>query len=599
MKYETILERLKSYRVQGDWPPTIFLLPEGAMRDIYDCVVANELRSGIELGTGLGATSCVIAAALEEVGGGRVVTIDKTLHMPANANVLKEYTGIGDSLEFVLEPLGYNWYLADLIAKQTSDDVCEPIFDFCLIDGAHEFEPDALAFTLVAKLLKPGGWVVFDDINFYLRSMSFWQQTHGHLSDRELDTCQIGMVYDYIVKQRPDFTGFLITENGRVGWARKRVSGFRTGEGVSGAGSLRPGQEQAIHSAPEHTNGEQQTVRSLRAQVAEKEWLAKQLQSQLAHSEAELSKITSTLAWRLLSVYGRRIKYPYLMPIYRMLGLTPSGSKHPTNEQITEARSRYSSPVSPEEPSTKLAQIEDQVEEVIRLTTKDTEDEEFFRPLHGLELEPYLALEDLFGIYHLSRYHWVKHVLETFHVGKVLDMACGAGYGSYILAGFLPEAQVTGADYDPRAVELARNTYRRPNLRFVQGDMVSWTTAVRERNEHLGTYDAMVCFDTIEHVVHRDIALLRIVENLTEHGVLALSTPCAYPETVLRPEWRCHQLEYAHHDLKNLLRRFFAEILAPEDNTLPYMEYWRDVVNKDKPRYLNLANPLVCVRPIK
>lgn len=331
MNYEIILERLKSYQVPGDWPPTIFLLPEVAMKDIYDCIVENKLSSGIELGTGHGATSCVIAAAMEEIGGGRLVTIDKTLHMPANVNVLKEHSGIGDNLEFVLEPLGYNWYLADLIAKQTSDDFCAPIFDFCLIDGAHEFEPDALAFTLVAKLLKPGAWVVLDDLNFYLRSMSFWRETHGHLSDRELDTCQIGMVWDYLVKQRPDFTDFRITDNGRVGWTRKAAS-------------------------DSHVDGAR-TMGSLTTQTAEKDWLVRSLQSSLAQSETQLARIKSTLGWRLLSIYGRRIKYPYLLPLYRMLGLGRSASE---SEPAAREPIREACPPPPARVISERASAEDQ-----------------------------------------------------------------------------------------------------------------------------------------------------------------------------------------------------------------------------------------------
>jgi len=260
MKYDTILERLNSYIVPGDWPPSIFLLPENAMRDIYDCIVGNRLRHCIELGTGHGATSCVMAAALEEVGDGRIVTIDKTLHLPVNANVLKDHTGIGDNLEFVVEPLGYNWYMADLIAKQTLNGVCEPIFDFCLLDGAHEFEPDALAFFLVSKILKPGGWVVLDDINFSLRSMSFWRETHGHLSDRELDSCQIGIVYDYAVKQHPDFADFRITENGRVGWARKTFLESQVTEKHNGddASVTLTNRESAIQTFSELTDRKQQ-----------------------------------------------------------------------------------------------------------------------------------------------------------------------------------------------------------------------------------------------------------------------------------------------------------------------------------------------------
>lgn len=228
---------------------------------------------------------------------------------------------------------------------------------------------------------------------------------------------------------------------------------------------------------------------------------------------------------------------------------------------------------------------------------KDVEDEEeFFRPYAGLELAPYMAANDMSGTHHLARYHWVKLVLKDFRVRRIIDVACGAGYGSYILAKFLPDTQITGADYDARAVEVASGTYQLPNLRFVQADIMSWTDG---EGRDLGAYDAVVSFDTIEHIEHRDIALLRIAENLTGIGLLALSTPCAHSETQFTPEWRPHKIEYSHRDLKALLRRFFSDVFAPEDGTLPHMSYWTDVVNKGESRYLNLANPLICIDPIK
>nr|WP_290228020.1 class I SAM-dependent methyltransferase [Trichocoleus desertorum] len=223
MNFETIIDSLKSFVIPGNWPSSIFLLSESAMADIYKCIVDNQLHSCIELGTGHGATSCVMAAAVDEIGGGQVLTIDKYLHQPVNVQVLKSHSGLSENLEAIVEKLGYNWYLADLIASQTDTDGCQPLFDFCLIDGAHEWEPDALAFSLVAKLLKPGGWIVFDDINFMLRSMPDWETHFGQLTDRELDTCQVGMVYDLVVKQHPDFCDFRVTHGGRLGWARKKV----------------------------------------------------------------------------------------------------------------------------------------------------------------------------------------------------------------------------------------------------------------------------------------------------------------------------------------------------------------------------------------
>jgi hypothetical protein len=54
--------------------------------------------------------------------------------------------------------------------------------------------------------------------------------------------------------------------------------------------------------------------------------------AQLAAAEAELKKISNSLGWRLLSRYGP-IKYKYLLPLYRILGLShQERSRGPGNE---------------------------------------------------------------------------------------------------------------------------------------------------------------------------------------------------------------------------------------------------------------------------
>jgi predicted O-methyltransferase YrrM len=220
MKYDTVMASLRAFAIPKGGAASLFLLPESGMREIYDCIVANRSKSCIELGSGFGATSCVMGAAVAEIGG-KVVTIDIALHEPVNAGTLKAHVGLGDELEVRKDPLGYNWYMADLIAERTRGGVCEPLFDFCFLDGAHEWEPDALAVTLAVKLLKPGGWFVLDDLDFNLRSMPTWREFHGHLSDRELDAFQLKMVWDFVVRPHPDLSSFKVTGNGRIGWARK------------------------------------------------------------------------------------------------------------------------------------------------------------------------------------------------------------------------------------------------------------------------------------------------------------------------------------------------------------------------------------------
>ncbi len=221
---DSTLSALKNYTPPEGWGGHIFLLPEQAMRDIYQFILDHKIENCIELGTGFGATSCVMVAALEQQQAGQLLTIDKYIHDPVNVNVLREHAGLKpDRLQAVGDPLGYNWYLADLVAKQTVDGVCQPLFDFCLLDGAHEWEPDALAFNLVAKLMKPGSWVAIDDLDFCLRMIPNWQESHGNHTDKELDAFQMKMVYDLVVTQHPDFTDFHISHEGRIGWARKKV----------------------------------------------------------------------------------------------------------------------------------------------------------------------------------------------------------------------------------------------------------------------------------------------------------------------------------------------------------------------------------------
>jgi len=221
---------------------------------------------------------------------------------------------------------------------------------------------------------------------------------------------------------------------------------------------------------------------------------------------------------------------------------------------------------------------------------------EFYEPEYGLEIEPYIENENKQGIHHLGRYHWARRVLQDLEAKTLLDVACGVGYGSYLLATSLPSISVTGADYDDRAVARAKASYKAGNLRFVQGDIVTWERA--EDSIPLGRFDAITSFDTLEHLIHRDVALLRIAENLTDNGVLLMSTPC-HRLPILHPEWEHHKIEYSFADLFELLRRFFSEVRFPENRSLPHLDFWENVINKDRDRYLNRMNPVLCRNPIR
>ena len=177
---------------------------------------------------------------------------------------------------------------------------------------------------------------------------------------------------------------------------------------------------------------------------------------------------------------------------------------------------------------------------------------EFLSPKLGLDIEPYLKDGDLVGLHHLSRYHFACKVLKERNPSNVIDIGCGAGYGSFLMASSNPDMNIVGADYDYMAISESQKTYYLPNLRFCVGDIVNWNG--------LGAYDCVICFDTIEHVSHREIMMMNIVDHLSDNGFLLLSTPTRRKYIRLRPRWRKHKIEFDQKSLYDFLSRYFSEL---------------------------------------
>lgn len=112
---------------------------------------------------------------------------------------------------------------------------------------------------------------------------------------------------------------------------------------------------------------------------------------------------------------------------------------------------------------------------------------------------------------HLVVYQWIAEQIA----GKaVVDMACGEGYGSDVLAA-AGASSVTGVDANPEAYEHARLRYVRPNLKFAR-------ELVEEYDE---ACDALVFLQTIEHVQHPADLLKKFASRLNPGGTLFVSTP--------------------------------------------------------------------------
>jgi len=84
-----------------------------------------------------------------------------------------------------------------------------------------------------------------------------------------------------------------------------------------------------------------QSIKAFAAQVADHQQALRTLSAQVAARDAELKRITGTLGWRLLGLYGK-IKYRYLLPFYRLLHLMPREPKVSDEQNIKHGTQMYS-----------------------------------------------------------------------------------------------------------------------------------------------------------------------------------------------------------------------------------------------------------------
>lgn len=150
---------------------------------------------------------------------------------------------------------------------------------------------------------------------------------------------------------------------------------------------------------------------------------------------------------------------------------------------------------------------------------------------------------------HVARYEFAK----AFVCGKrVLDVACGSGYGTSMLkqAG---ATYVLGVDVSESAVEYARDHYSKDNVNFAVG------TA-----ENLSSYekfDAVISFETIEHLEHPEVFLAEIARVLSPGGILMISTPVREHGTLRdKPKNPYHIREWSRDEFQGLLREYFQVV---------------------------------------
>jgi predicted O-methyltransferase YrrM len=202
-----------------------FMSPDQG-RIVYDHVRATRPAEVLELGTAHGVGAAYMATALADNGSGSLTTVDfaAAAYDPPPEDVLAR-AGVADRVTVVREFSSYTWWLKEqLAARSDADGNVEPRFDFVYLDGAKNWTIDGLAVVLVEKLLRPGGWLLLDDLDWTYSDDPARAATDGvakrDLSERERTQPHIRAVFDLIVAQHPSFTELRVQDEW-WGWARK------------------------------------------------------------------------------------------------------------------------------------------------------------------------------------------------------------------------------------------------------------------------------------------------------------------------------------------------------------------------------------------
>jgi SAM-dependent methyltransferase len=121
---------------------------------------------------------------------------------------------------------------------------------------------------------------------------------------------------------------------------------------------------------------------------------------------------------------------------------------------------------------------------------------------------------------HLGRYLFAAGLLRREGASRVLDAACGTGFGAAELV--REGLAVVGVDNDPEVLAYARDRYSSPGVEFECLDLEDEGAGSRPGSE---PFDAVVSFETLEHLLEPEPAMRHLADRLSPGGIAICSLP--------------------------------------------------------------------------
>lgn len=170
---------------------------------LRDLILRERLTSLLELGTFHGKSTTYLASFLEEQGEGHITTLDRDacLGLSPNVEEMLEEFGLRHRATIRLHPRTFTMTLMQMLEERPL-----PQFDFCYFDGAHTWDGTGFCFLLVDLMLKPGAWVVFDDLDWTLagsvRTDPNRAKHYKAYTSEEMEMPQVRKVFEVLVKKK-------------------------------------------------------------------------------------------------------------------------------------------------------------------------------------------------------------------------------------------------------------------------------------------------------------------------------------------------------------------------------------------------------------
>lgn len=161
---------------------------------------------------------------------------------------------------------------------------------------------------------------------------------------------------------------------------------------------------------------------------------------------------------------------------------------------------------------------------------------------------------------HVARYLWAEKFVRQGD--RVLDAACGLGYGSYALAELSKAKAITGVDGSDYAVDYSRENFcpLTPKLDFFAGYLPECLGKYPD-----GHFDVIVSFETLEHVESPEALLKEFHRLLSPGGRIVVSVPNDWSDETGEDPNPFHLHVYTLDKLrKQIKQHFIPEALAQQ-----------------------------------